>query len=107
MYNLVFGDKDPMTGTLDDMSISNNGDSEKVLATVVAAVRAFCYRYPDAWVYATGSTSSRIRLYRMGLTKYYHEITADFSLYGQLNDEWQEFTPGVDYQAFIAKRKPI
>lgn len=33
-YNLGFGDKDEETGNIDDEVITNNGDSEKVLATV-------------------------------------------------------------------------
>jgi hypothetical protein len=41
LYNLAFGDKNLDTGDLNDLAISNNGDSEKVLATVVAAVYAF------------------------------------------------------------------
>lgn len=41
VYNLAFGDKDPVTGEIDDKVVSNNGDSEKVLATVVGAVFAF------------------------------------------------------------------
>jgi hypothetical protein len=41
MYNLAFGDKNPETGEIDDKVVSNNGDSEKVLATVVATVYAF------------------------------------------------------------------
>ena len=40
IYNLAFGDKDLVTGEIDDKAISNNGDSEKVLATVVGAVFA-------------------------------------------------------------------
>lgn len=41
VYNLAFGDKDLETGDIDDTVISNNGDSERVLATVVSAVYAF------------------------------------------------------------------
>ena len=59
---------------MDDLAVSNNGDSEKVLATVVAAVYAFYDKHPDAWIFASGSTSTRIRLYRMGMTKYFDEI---------------------------------
>ena len=40
VYNLAFGDKDHTTGEIDDTVISNNEDSEKVLATVVATVYA-------------------------------------------------------------------
>ena len=69
-YNLAFGDKDLEIGNIDDNVVSNNGDSEKVLATVVSAVFAFTDFNKDVWVYTTGSTKSRTRLYRMGITKY-------------------------------------
>ena len=35
VFNLAFGDKDFETGDLNDKNISDNGDTEKVLATVV------------------------------------------------------------------------
>ena len=41
LYNLGFGDKNVDTGEIDDNTISNNGDSEKVLATVVVTLYAF------------------------------------------------------------------
>lgn len=104
VFNLAFGDRDK-TGKLDDFSISNNGDREKVLATVVAAVYAFTDKWPDAWVFATGSTKSRIRLYRMGLSKYIDEMQLDFEVYGLFNQEWESFVKGADYEAFLAKRK--
>jgi hypothetical protein len=104
-YNLAFGDKDPDTGEINDSIVSNNNDSDKVLATVVATVYAFTDKHPDAWVYATGSTRSRTRLYRMGLTKYLVEIVEDFDLYGQKEGEWQNFEKGVEYEAFLAQRK--
>src|SRR5438552_1350560 len=78
LFNLAFGDKDLKTGRINDLIISNNGDSEKVLATVIATVYAFTEKHPDAWIYATGSTLARARLYRMGITKYIVEIRKDF-----------------------------
>ncbi len=104
-YNLAFGDKDHTTGEIDDSVVSNNNDSDKVLATVVATVYAFTDKQPDAWVYATGSTKSRTRLYRMGITKYLKEIEEDFDLYGQKEGEWENFEKGVEYEAFLAQRK--
>ena len=50
LYNLAFGDKNSETGEIDDLAISNNGDSEKVLATVVSALYAFFDKYPNAFV---------------------------------------------------------
>ncbi|MBS1660779.1 MAG: hypothetical protein JST68_06985 [Bacteroidetes bacterium] len=105
VYNLAFGDKDPVTGEINDSIVSDNKDSEKVLATVVATVYAFTDKYPHAWIYATGSSKSRTRLYRMGLTKYLKEIIEDFELYGQNEGKWQDFEKGVEYDAFLVQRK--
>ncbi len=41
LYILGFGDKDQATGDIDDKRISNNADSDIVLATVVSTVYAF------------------------------------------------------------------
>ena len=96
-YNLAFGDKNLETGDIDDKVVSNNGDSEQVLATVFSAVFAFTDTYKDTWVYATGSTKSRTRLYRMGISKYFDEVKQDFQVFGMLDGEWQEFEKEVDY----------
>jgi hypothetical protein len=104
LYNLAFGDKVGET-EIDDLAISNNGDSEKVLATVVAALYAFFDKHPTAFVYATGSTKARTRLYRMGITKYYDEMIEDFYLYGQIDDEFPIFEIGKEYDGFLAQRK--
>jgi hypothetical protein len=105
LFNLAFGDKDAETGKMDDLSISNNGDSEKVLATVIAALYAFFDKYPSAFVYATGSTKARTRLYRMGITKFYEEMLEDFYLYGQIGDDFFEFKIGETYSGFLTQRK--
>jgi hypothetical protein len=105
LYNLAFGDKNQETGELDDLAKTNNGDSEKVLATVVAALYAFFSKHPDAQVYATGSTASRTRLYRMGITKYYKEMVIDFQMFGKVGDEFHQYEIGKDYSGFLALRK--
>jgi hypothetical protein len=105
LYNLAFGDKDINTGELNDLSISNNGDSEKVLATVVSTVYAFTDYYPNSFVYAVGSNKARTRLYRMGITKYLNDITKDFYIYGLRHGEWESFEKEIEYDAFLAKRK--
>jgi len=105
VYNLAFGDKDIETGDIDDIVISNNGDSEKVLATVVATVYAFTDKYPNAWIYATGSTKARTRLYRMGITKFLSEVKGDFEVLGQTNDDWENFKKNVEYEGFLVRKK--
>ena len=105
VYNLAFGDKDRATGNIDDTVISNNGDGEKVLATVAATVYAFTDRYPHALIYATGSTKSRTRLYRIGIAKFLPEVREDFEVLGELNGQWQTFNMNVEYEGFLVKRK--
>ena len=105
LYNLAFGDKDPVSGMIDDQVVTDNGDREKVLATVVAAVYAFTDYFSFAWVYATGSTASRTRLYRMGINKYFELIEDDFEIFGQLQGEWERYLKAVEYEAFAVRRK--
>lgn len=105
LYNIGFGDKNIETGEIDDTIISNNGDSDKVLATVVATLFAFIDKHKQAMVYATGSTKSRTRLYRMGITKYLDEIKEDFEIFGELENGWEEFQKDVEYEAFLVKLK--
>lgn len=105
VYNLAFGDLDEKTGQVDDKSVTNNGDSLKVLSTVASSVYTFTSKYPDSWVFATGSTTVRTRLYRMGLTNNLAEISEDFQVFGLRDDNWEEFIIGEDYEAFLVKRK--
>lgn len=105
LYNLAFGDKNADTGELNEKVVTDNGDPEKVLATVVAAWYAFADRYPDTWGYATGSNSARTRLYRMGINKYFDIVATDFDIMGEHQNEWEWYEYGKDYQAFTAHRK--
>ena len=105
IYNLAFVDIDPNTGQQSDTITTNNGDSQKVLATVAATVLDFTDRYPDARVYATGSTPARTRLYRMGIANNLNEVKNDFEVWGYANGQWLDFEKGIDYEAFLVKRK--
>ena len=102
VYNLGFGDYDENTKTFSDLSITSNGDSLKVLSTVASTVYAFTLKYPESWILATGSTSVRTRLYRMGITNNLLEISKDFVVYGFDSDgNWKNFLVGEDYEAFL------
>jgi hypothetical protein len=104
-FNLGFGDKDASTGEINDTIITNNGDSQKVLATVASTVYAFTDKHPDAWIYAKGSNFVRTRLYRIGITNNLKEIEKDFHVFGLKDDQWHEFRIGTEYQAFLIRRK--
>lgn len=105
LYILAFGDKDHLTGEIDDLAISNNGDSEKILATVVAALYAFTDKQPTAWIYATVSTKARTRLYRIGIANHLSEGIKDFEILAERNDDWETFRKNVEYEGFLIRRK--
>ncbi len=75
------------------------------MATVAATLYAFTDKYPNAWVYATGSTKSRTRLYRMGITKFLSEVTEDFEVLGEKDEDWFPFKKKVEYDGFLVRRK--
>lgn len=104
VYNLGFGDVDDITGEISDSTISNNNDSQKVLATVALAVLHFFDKYPDKYVFATGSTKSRTRLYRMGISNNLEEIEGNFEVFGYNGTAWETFGRGRDYEAFLIRK---
>ena len=100
-YNLAFGDLD-VTGNIDDRIVSNNSDSEKVLATVIQALYIFFRKHPTSKVYVKGSTKSRTRLYRMGITKFYIETDSIFRVKGRESEiaDWEDFQLNKEYYSF-------
>jgi hypothetical protein len=105
-FNLGFGDYDEGKNEIDDKIVTNNGDARKVLATVVSTLYAFTGKYPEVYVFATGSTEARTRLYRMGISTNLEELKEDFLVYGLLaNQTFEEFNAGEDYLGFLVTRK--
>nr|WP_262899634.1 hypothetical protein [Chryseosolibacter histidini] len=104
-FNLGFGDWNETIGKIDDSAISNNQDRERILATVAATVLEFTRRFPDAMVYATGSTPARTRLYQMAIAANCNEIELFLTVYGFADNNWHPFKKGVNYTAFLAMRK--
>jgi len=105
-YNLGFGDWNDNLNKIDDFVVSNNQDAERVLATVAATVIGFTNQYPDALVYAEGSTRSRTRRYQMGMNKYWKNIGSIFEVYVLVENEgFKPFERNRNYIAFVVKRK--
>jgi hypothetical protein len=108
IYNLAFGTKNK-DGSIDDLARDNNDDRNKILATVVFALRVFFDKYPDNWVYFTGSTRERTRLYRMAITNNIEELSADFEITGTFTAEHRyntiPFEKGVNFFAFLVRQK--
>lgn len=105
VYNLAFGDEDANTGKIIDNVISNNDDRDFVLATVASTIHSFCDRYGNQFVYVTGSSASRTRLYQINIGRLYDEISIDFDIYGDTGREIVSFERNVNYQGFLVRRK--
>ncbi|WEA03774.1 DUF6934 family protein [Mucilaginibacter sp. SJ] len=105
VYNLAFGDEDVVTGKIIDSIVSNNKDRDIVLATVAATIIAFSERYGNHFIYATGSSQSRTRLYQISINMLWSEIEEDFIVFGFRDGDWHEFQKNINYEAFLVKRK--
>ena len=104
VYNLAFGDVDD-ENEIDDYSVSDNGDRNKVLATIVYIVDAYTKRFPNRWVIFRGSTAERTRLYRMAVGLHLEELSAKFEIYGYVEDLLVPFVKNLKINAFLIKRK--
>ncbi len=104
-YNLGFGDYDPATRSVSDTVKSNNGDRDKVLATIGATAIDFLSWYPETTIFAVGSTDARTRTYQMGISRFYNEIELEYGVFGLRDGHWEVFEPNRSYAAFKMKRK--
>lgn len=84
---------------------SNNGDRDKILATICETVYAFLYKRPNSSIHFRGSDAVRTRLYQMAISNYIEELSEDFEIYGKLKHELLRFEKGVNYEAFIIQLK--
>ncbi len=65
------------------------------------------YKVEMASDIATGSTNSRTRLYRIGITNNFETINRDFTVSGLRANAWEFFQKDVDYYAFLVKKKRV
>jgi hypothetical protein len=105
-FNLAFGDIDS-NGEIDDFSISNNGDRNKILATVAFAIDIYLTKYPEKWVYIKGSTRERTRLYRMAIGLNFNELTTKFEIYAEQGNTIVPFHKNMEIKGFLIKKKCI
>jgi hypothetical protein len=104
VYNLAFGDLGE-DGEIDDYSVSDNGDRNKVLATVSYIVEAYTNQYPGRWIFFEGSTESRTRLYRMAIGLHLEELSFKFEIYGLVSQQMVPFSKGLEVSGFLITKK--
>ncbi len=104
IYNLAFGDV-ANDDTIDDFNISNNGDRNKIIATVANVVEGYTKKFPERLVFFRGSTIERTRLYRMAIGLNLNELAAKFDIFAYVNQRFVPFTKNIKAEGFLFKRK--
>lgn len=103
-FNVGFGDADPESGIVNDLTVSDNQDREKVLATVAATAVEFTDHLRKCRLMITGSTPARTRLYQIKIAAHYTNISELFDIQGETKMGWEKFRVGKNYLAFRFER---
>jgi hypothetical protein len=108
VYNLAFGNI-KNDGRIDYTSVSDNGDRNKLLATIANVVDQYTCKYPERLIYFRGSTKERTRLYRMAVGINLEELSKKFEIYGEVDNEgdFVPFRKDMEISAFLIKRKIV
>jgi hypothetical protein len=123
VYNLGFGDYDPVSDSILDDVLTENGDQYRIFSTVLNSIALFYEENPDSALFVSGSDSTysfvekcrnvcrrkchseckkrhqRIRNYCNYINKNYPELSERFEFRGGIVD-WDESTTTdiVDYE---------
>ncbi len=106
-FNLAFGDYDAVREEINEISITNNGDTIKVLATVIETIKVFFQTYPYAILDIRGSTTIRTKLYQKIIRDNWAEIETEFRILAFKNDRTKPEIPDFtqEYQLFQITKK--
>lgn len=88
-------------GLPDYLSVSNNGDLERIMATVAQTLLAFFRHYPNATVAFSGNTPARIRLYQAVLAREIRAASTDFIILGLRKGLLELLQPNHTYDGFV------
>lgn len=87
-------------GSFSDSVRSNNGDRNKVLATVIQTFRFFFEQYPDATIIFSGSDEIRTRMYERIISGELEKELNRFAFLGFNGRHFESFVKYKNYQAF-------
>ncbi|MDR0294910.1 MAG: hypothetical protein LBH91_01790 [Prevotellaceae bacterium] len=102
-YQLSFGDV--IKGNIQEDVVSDNKDTDKVLATIMWIIIKFLQQSSFFHIRFTGLTKARNRLFNKWIEQNYNEITQYIYIYGYKRDKWEKFYPNRYYEAFLIKIK--
>lgn len=108
VYNLAFGNVTEFDD-IDDTSVSDNGDRNKILVTIAKVIDQYTRKYPERRIYFRGSTKERTRLYRMAVGLNLEALSEIFEIYVEMDNEdgFVPFRKNMEIKAFLIKRKIV
>lgn len=74
-------------GKIDYQIISNNGDRDKIIATVYQTIVIYLKRYPNKIIYFKGSTKERTRLYRMIINNNFKHFDFQYDIWAEVEND--------------------
>jgi hypothetical protein len=77
------------------------------MGTVGSIIYDFTRIFINALIFITGSCPARTRLYQININKHWAQIEPVFEVFGLKNEEWQPFKKGINYDAFLGRRRGI
>lgn len=105
-YNLDISDFNPDRQSL--TGISDNGDMNNVLTTLVMIIELYLERYPDRVIRLKGNTKEKSRLYRIALDMHVAVLNEHFDI--RVEEENRIFPTygrsNFDNIGFLIKRRP-
>lgn len=87
--------------------ISNNGDRDKILATVCQAMFLYLEKYPNRIIYFRGSTIERTRLYRILINNNIKEFELQYDIWIEQESNFVPFQPNIKGFGFAIKKKNV
>jgi hypothetical protein len=75
------------------------------MGTIGSIIYDFSNLFLEALIFVQGTTKARTRLYQIHINKHWERIEPIFDLLGLKNDRWEPFRRGVNYDAFLGRRK--
>lgn len=106
IYSLTLANLLP-DGSLDDTTVSDNGDMKKILATVLQCVTVFLNDHPTSLVAFSGSSVSRTRLYQIAIARELQQAIERFNIWGLTQDAVEPFERNKSYEGFLISLKSV
>jgi hypothetical protein len=104
IYNLEFGDVNE-DGSTDIYAVSDNGDRDKILSTIVYVIDVYLEKYPYRHIFFAGSTESRNRLYRITIARKMRKRSSNLAVYSQNEKGIMRFKRNIVANAFLIRKR--